>query len=134
MSSSYSAISGAASSIIQNFQIQNMLKETAQAGGISLTSAASSILDSTSSSKKLNETETCRICSILCTAEYCLDTTQQLEDKLKEKVLVAPTSNIYVKLDQKQIELINKKINFASEKDVFAGQVFCFSFLNKMLN
>jgi len=30
-SSSYSAISGAASSIIQNFQIQNMLKETAQA-------------------------------------------------------------------------------------------------------
>jgi len=26
------------------------------------------------------------VCSILCTAEYCLDTSQQLEDKLKEKV------------------------------------------------
>ena len=71
MTSSYSAISGAASSIIQNFQIQNMLKETAQAG-ISL---GTSVMDS---SKKLNENETCRICSILCTAEYCLETTQQV--------------------------------------------------------
>ena len=35
---------------------------------------------------KLSEEEQCRICSILCTAEYCMETTQQLEDKLREKV------------------------------------------------
>ena len=35
---------------------------------------------------KLTEEEQCRICSILCTAEYCMETSQQLEEKLKEKV------------------------------------------------
>ena len=35
---------------------------------------------------KLTEEEQCRICSILCTAEYCMETAQQLEEKLKEKV------------------------------------------------
>lgn len=35
---------------------------------------------------KFSEEEQGRVCSILCTAEYCLETTQQLEDKLKEKV------------------------------------------------
>ncbi|XP_005102675.1 vacuolar protein sorting-associated protein 53 homolog [Aplysia californica] len=35
---------------------------------------------------KLTEEEQCRICSLLCTAEYCMDTTQQLEEKLREKV------------------------------------------------
>jgi len=87
-SSSYSAISGAASSIIQNFQIQNMLKETAQAGIGSLSTGASSILDS---SKKLNEIETCRICSILCTAEYCLETTQQVKILLILKLIMSYT-------------------------------------------
>lgn len=71
-----STISGAASSIIQNFQIQNMLKDTAQ-GALGL-SSATSLLSSTETSKKLNENETCRVCSILCTAEYCLETTQQV--------------------------------------------------------
>ncbi|XP_059139225.1 vacuolar protein sorting-associated protein 53 homolog [Physella acuta] len=35
---------------------------------------------------KFTEEEQCRICSLLCTAEYCMDTTQQLEEKLREKV------------------------------------------------
>ena len=35
---------------------------------------------------KFTDDEQCRICSILCTAEYCMETTQQLEEKLKEKV------------------------------------------------
>jgi len=35
---------------------------------------------------KLTEEEQCRICSILCTAEYCMETAQQLEEKLREKV------------------------------------------------
>ena len=52
---------GSASGIIQNF-----LKE----GEVS----------------KLSEDEQCRVCSLLCTAEYCMETTQQLEEKLREKV------------------------------------------------
>lgn len=76
-SSLHSSIQGAATSLIQNFQIQNMLKEGTQSGisGIGL-SSATSIMDS--SKAKLNESETCKICSILCTAEYCLETTQQV--------------------------------------------------------
>ncbi|GAB1296471.1 Vacuolar protein sorting-associated protein 53 homolog [Apodemus speciosus] len=38
--------------------------------------------------------ELCLICSILSTAEYCLATTQQLEEKLKEKVDVSLTERI----------------------------------------
>ncbi|XP_067623391.1 vacuolar protein sorting-associated protein 53 homolog [Eurosta solidaginis] len=44
-----------------------------------------------------------QICCVLTTAEYCLETVQQLEDKLKEKVAVA-----YV-----------NKIDMSEEKDVF---------------
>ncbi|KAK6192338.1 hypothetical protein SNE40_003822 [Patella caerulea] len=43
---------------------------------------------------KLTEEEQCRVCSILCTAEYCMETTQQLEEKLKEKVDESLVKNI----------------------------------------
>ncbi|WAR02922.1 VPS53-like protein [Mya arenaria] len=52
---------------------------------------------------KLTEEEQCRICSILCTAEYCMETAQQLEEKLKEKV---------------DVELITK-IDLNTEQDIF---------------
>lgn len=71
-------------------------------------------------SKKLNEAEINKICSILCTAEYCLETTQQLEDKLKEKVSVLVMNGITINLEPKQIELNTKKINFSIEKDIFS--------------
>ena len=47
-----------------------------------------SILKESSASDvaKLTEQEQCRVCSVLCTGEYCVETTQQLEEKLKEKV------------------------------------------------
>jgi len=44
-----------------------------------------------------------RICCVLTTGEYCLETVQQLEDKLKEKVTSAYVS----------------KIDMSEEKDVF---------------
>lgn len=44
-----------------------------------------------------------RLCCVLTTAEYCLETVQQLEDKLKEKVTIAYVS----------------KIDMSEEKDVF---------------
>jgi vacuolar protein sorting-associated protein 53 len=47
--------------------------------------------------------EQAKVCSILTTAEYCLETTQQLEDKLKEKV-------------DKSYEA---QIKFSSEQDIF---------------
>lgn len=121
-SSLHSSIQGAATSLIQNFQIQNMLKEGTQSGisGIGL-SSSSSIMDS--SKAKLNESETCKICSILCTAEYCLETTQQLEDKLKEKSLTQTVNGVKEKPDAKQIEVQSKKINFSGEKDIFSNVI-----------
>jgi len=56
---------------------------------------------------KLTEDEQCQTCSILCTAEYCMETTQQLEDKLKEKV------------DKELVE----KIDLRAEQDVFHKSV-----------
>uniref|UniRef100_T1J5E2 Vacuolar protein sorting-associated protein 53 homolog n=1 Tax=Strigamia maritima TaxID=126957 RepID=T1J5E2_STRMM len=44
-----------------------------------------------------------RICCILTTAEYCLETTQQLEDKLKEKI--DPN--------------LSAKVNLSAEQDIF---------------
>ncbi|KAM9320711.1 vacuolar protein sorting-associated protein 53 homolog [Gastrophryne carolinensis] len=43
---------------------------------------------------KFTTEELCLICSILSTAEYCLATTQQLEEKLKEKVDMTLTERI----------------------------------------
>ena len=121
--STYSSLSGAATSLIQNFQIQNMLKESSQSGSgssglIAGVGGVGGALANFESSKKLNEAEICKICSILCTAEYCLETTQQLEDKLKEKV-----SSSNDKLDKKQIELNAKKINLSGEKDIFSNVI-----------
>lgn len=44
-----------------------------------------------------------QICCVLTTAEYCLETVQQLEDKLKEKISTAYAN----------------KIDMSEEKDVF---------------
>ena len=49
---------------------------------------------------KLTEEEQCRTCSILCTAEYCMETTQQLEEKLREKVDPALSPNIDLSSEQ----------------------------------
>jgi len=68
-----------------------------------------------SSKSKLNEAEACKICSILCTAEYCLETTQQLEDKLREKSAFQIVNGV-----KEKIESQTKKINFSGENDVFS--------------
>ncbi|BFZ18354.1 hypothetical protein BsWGS_21393 [Bradybaena similaris] len=49
---------------------------------------------------KFTEEEQCRICSLLCTAEYCMDTTQQLEEKLKEKVNADLKSVVNLSVEQ----------------------------------
>uniref|UniRef100_A0A1B0A5Y5 Vacuolar protein sorting-associated protein 53 homolog n=1 Tax=Glossina pallidipes TaxID=7398 RepID=A0A1B0A5Y5_GLOPL len=53
--------------------------------------------------QRFSKSDLIRICCVLTTAEYCLETVQQLEDKLKEKVAAA-----YV-----------NKIDMFEEKDVF---------------
>lgn len=54
-------------------------------------------------STRFNKEEQSRICCILTTAEYCLETTQQLEEKLREK-----TDKCY-----------SEKINLSQEQDIF---------------
>ncbi|XP_006617200.1 vacuolar protein sorting-associated protein 53 homolog [Apis dorsata] len=54
-------------------------------------------------STRFNKEEQSRICCILTTAEYCLETTQQLEEKLREK-----TDKCYA-----------EKINLSQEQDIF---------------
>lgn len=51
-------------------------------------------------STRFNKQEQARICCVLTTAEYCLDTTQQLEKTLKEKIDPSLSENI--KLSQEQ--------------------------------
>ena len=53
--------------------------------------------------QRFTRDELIRICCVLTTAEYCLETVQQLEDKLKEKVASAFAS----------------KIDMSEENDVF---------------
>ncbi|PNJ22346.1 VPS53 isoform 10 [Pongo abelii] len=62
----------------------NLPKTTTSSGGLTI----SSLLKEKEGSEvaKFTLEELCLICSILSTAEYCLATTQQLEEKLKEKV------------------------------------------------
>ncbi|XP_076231687.1 vacuolar protein sorting 53 isoform X1 [Calliopsis andreniformis] len=54
-------------------------------------------------STRFNKEEQARICCILTTAEYCLETTQQLEEKLREK-----TDKCYA-----------EKIKLSQEQDIF---------------
>lgn len=62
----------------------NLPKTSSNSGGLTI----SSLLKEKEGSEvaKFTTEELCLICSILSTAEYCLATTQQLEEKLKEKV------------------------------------------------
>ncbi|KAM9811960.1 vacuolar protein sorting-associated protein 53 homolog isoform 1-T1 [Syngnathus typhle] len=57
-----------------------------------------------SETAKFTVDELCLICSILSTAEYCLATTQQLEEKLKEKV----------------DKILVERINLTGEMDTFS--------------
>ncbi|XP_011495471.1 PREDICTED: vacuolar protein sorting-associated protein 53 homolog [Ceratosolen solmsi marchali] len=58
-------------------------------------------------SSRFNKEEQARICCILTTAEYCLETTQQLEEKLRLK-----TDKTYA-----------DKINLSQEQDIFHGVI-----------
>uniref|UniRef100_A0A8C9G5E0 VPS53 subunit of GARP complex n=1 Tax=Pavo cristatus TaxID=9049 RepID=A0A8C9G5E0_PAVCR len=80
----------------------NLPKTTSSSGGLTITS----LLKEKEGSEvaKFTLEELCLICSILSTAEYCLATTQQLEEKLKEKV------------DASLVE----RINLTGETDTFS--------------
>ncbi|XP_067306734.1 vacuolar protein sorting-associated protein 53 homolog isoform X2 [Pseudorasbora parva] len=80
----------------------NLPKTSTNSGGLTI----SSLLKEKEGSEvsKFTMEELCLICSILSTAEYCLATTQQLEEKLKEKV------------DKSLIE----RINLTGEMDTFS--------------
>ncbi|XP_028396416.1 vacuolar protein sorting-associated protein 53 homolog isoform X2 [Dendronephthya gigantea] len=73
----------------------NMPKTATQSGGL-----ASILKDN---EIKFNKEDQTLACCILCTADYCLETTQQLEEKLKEKI---------------DVEL-SEKIDLVNEQDIF---------------
>ncbi|KAG2459520.1 VPS53 protein, partial [Polypterus senegalus] len=80
----------------------NLPKTTSNSGGLTI----SSLLKEKEGSEvaKFTHDELCLICSILSTAEYCLATTQQLEEKLKEKV----------------DKVLMERINLTGEMDTFS--------------
>ncbi|XP_060115276.1 vacuolar protein sorting-associated protein 53 homolog isoform X1 [Heteronotia binoei] len=74
-------------------------------GGLNITSLLKE--KEGSEAAKFTLEELCLICSILSTAEYCLATTQQLEEKLKEKVDIS----------------LMERINLTVEMDTFSGVI-----------
>ncbi|OCT92293.1 vacuolar protein sorting-associated protein 53 homolog isoform X1 [Xenopus laevis] len=70
----------------------NLPKTSSSSSGLTITS----LLKEKEGSEvaKFTPEELCLICSILSTAEYCLATTQQLDEKLKEKVDLTLTERI----------------------------------------
>ncbi|XP_075445693.1 vacuolar protein sorting-associated protein 53 homolog [Ascaphus truei] len=72
----------------------NLPKTSSSSSGLTITS----LLKEKEGSEvaKFTTEELCLICSILSTAEYCLATTQQLEEKLKEKVDITLTERIHL--------------------------------------
>ncbi|XP_077468121.1 vacuolar protein sorting-associated protein 53 homolog isoform X2 [Stigmatopora argus] len=80
----------------------NLPKSTSNSGVLTISSLLKE--KEASETAKFTIDELCLICSILSTAEYCLATTQQLEEKLKEKV------------DKTLVE----RINLTGEMDTFS--------------
>uniref|UniRef100_A0A3Q2VPJ5 Vacuolar protein sorting-associated protein 53 homolog n=1 Tax=Haplochromis burtoni TaxID=8153 RepID=A0A3Q2VPJ5_HAPBU len=80
----------------------NLPKSSTNSGGLTISSLLKE--KEVSEVAKFTVDELCLICSILSTAEYCLATTQQLEEKLKEKV------------DKVLVE----RINLTGEMDTFS--------------
>lgn len=68
------------------FYVHITYRNTNQSSGISSASGLIQSILKEGEITKFTVDEQCRICSILCTAEYCMETSQQLEEKLKEKV------------------------------------------------
>ncbi|XP_055751775.1 vacuolar protein sorting-associated protein 53 homolog isoform X2 [Salvelinus fontinalis] len=85
--------------------IESQDKTSSNSGGLTIKSLLQE--KEGSEAAKFNVEELCLICSILSTAEYCLATTQQLEEKLKEKV------------DKTLVE----RINLTGEMDTFSNVI-----------
>uniref|UniRef100_A0A674CIE1 VPS53 subunit of GARP complex n=1 Tax=Salmo trutta TaxID=8032 RepID=A0A674CIE1_SALTR len=83
----------------------NLPKTSSNSGGLTIKSLLQE--KEGSEAAKFTVEELCLICSILSTAEYCLATTQQLEEKLKEKV------------DKTLVE----RINLTGEMDTFSNVI-----------
>ncbi|KAL0973146.1 hypothetical protein UPYG_G00199580 [Umbra pygmaea] len=83
----------------------NLPKTSSNSGGLTIKSLLQE--KEGSEAAKFTVEELCLICSILSTAEYCLATTQQLEEKLKEKV----------------DKILVERINLTGEMDTFSNVI-----------
>ncbi|XP_064460865.1 vacuolar protein sorting-associated protein 53 homolog isoform X2 [Ornithodoros turicata] len=77
---------------------------------------------------RLTSSEVCHVCGVLGTAEYCLETTQQLEGKLKEKIAshlsseitMADEQNLFHKVIDNCIQLLVQDLEAACEPPLTA--------------
>ena len=83
--------------IVQSLPVCRLSKES---GGLSTASGLIQSILKEGEASKLSEEEQWRVCSILATAEYCMDTTCQLEEKLREKVDPALRASIDLSAEQ----------------------------------
>ena len=71
-----------------------------ESGGLSTATGLIQSILKEGEASKLSEEEQWRVCSILATAEYCMDTTSQLEEKLREKVDPALRASLDLSAEQ----------------------------------
>lgn len=71
-----------------------------ESGGLTSASGLIQSILKEGEASKLSEEEQWRVCSLLATAEYCMDTTSQLEEKLREKVDSSLRSSIDLTAEQ----------------------------------
>ncbi|XP_023933119.1 vacuolar protein sorting-associated protein 53 homolog [Lingula anatina] len=83
----------------QKILMNNLPKISSQSSITSASGLIQSILKE-GEVTKFTPAEQCVVCSILCTAEYCMETTQQLEEKLQEKVEPSLSSKIGLGAEQ----------------------------------
>ncbi|KAK7087757.1 vacuolar protein sorting-associated protein 53 homolog [Littorina saxatilis] len=80
--------------------LANLPKLSKESGTLSTASGLIQSILKEGEASKLSEEEQWRVCSILATAEYCMDTTCQLEEKLREKVDSALRASIDMSTEQ----------------------------------
>ena len=85
--------------LFQNVYFNVHRLPTTTSGKLSLGALRGGVVDT----PPMSQADLLTSCSVLCTADYCLETTQQLESKLKDKI------------DQS----LSEKVSFESETESF---------------
>lgn len=91
-----------------------------ESGGLTSASGLIQSILKEGEASKLSEEEQWRVCSLLATAEYCMDTTSQLEEKLREKVDSSLRSSIDLTAEQDMFHKLVKIVGVFLLGDLYA--------------